>query len=106
MAGVTYVSALDRLREFAVVKSFGGSSSGLLWSVMLEALLVALIVAAVGAGVAQLLLPRLPLEVEIPDGAYVRLVVQAVVAGLVASIGAMRRAVSVDPALAFSSTAE
>jgi len=45
--------------------------------------------------------PVMPMAVETPGSAYVQLAIVAVVIGLIASLFGLRRAVSVDPALAF-----
>jgi putative ABC transport system permease protein len=45
--------------------------------------------------------PLFPIPVVVPTSAFVLLPVIAVVIGLLASVAGMRRAVTVDPALAF-----
>jgi putative ABC transport system permease protein len=55
----------------------------------------------VGVIFAQLLAPMFPMTVVVPAGAYLALPVVALVIGLLASAAGLRRAVSVDPALAF-----
>ncbi|OBH00470.1 hypothetical protein A5698_09020 [Mycobacterium sp. E136] len=67
----------------------------------LQAVIVALLAALVGAGLSLLLGPLFPMQVIIPTQAFVALPVVAVVIGLIASAAGLRRAVSVDPALAF-----
>ena len=47
------------------------------------------------------LAPLFPMRVDIPDGAFLLLPVVAIAIGLIASGAGLRRAVSVDPALAF-----
>ena len=102
IAAVTYLSALERLRDFAVLKAVGGSQRALLLSLSTEAVVSSLLAAALGAGIAQLLAPGFPLPIAIGSSAYLALPLVAVVVGVVASLAAIRRAVSVDPALAFS----
>jgi putative ABC transport system permease protein len=50
---------------------------------------------------AQVLPPLVPISVEIPSASYVALLVTAVVVGMLGSIAGLRRALAVDPALAF-----
>ena len=102
IAAVTYLSALERLRDFAVLKAVGGSSRSLMLGLSLQAVLASLLAALLGALVAQGLGPSFPLPVVIESSAYVALPVTAVVIGVLASLVAMRRAMKVDPALAFS----
>ena len=63
--------------------------------------IVALLAAVVGAGLSRLLGPLFPMQVIVPAVAFIALPVIAVVIGLIASATGLRRAVSVDPALAF-----
>lgn len=102
IAAVTYLSALERLRDFAVLKAVGGSPRALLMSLSAEAIVSSLLAAALGAGVAQLLAPGFPLPIVIESSAYLALPLVAVAVGVIASLAAIRRAMSVDPALAFS----
>ena len=53
------------------------------------------------AVIAILLAPLFPLPVEIPTSAYLFLFAIAIVVGLLASLAGLRRAVKVEPALAF-----
>jgi putative ABC transport system permease protein len=54
-----------------------------------------------GVVFAQLLKPVFPMIVVVPSYAYLTLPVVAIVIGLLASLAGFRRAVAVDPALAF-----
>jgi putative ABC transport system permease protein len=71
-------------------------------SLSAQAVLASLLAAALGAVVAQALKPIFPLPVVIEPAAYLALPLIAIVVGVVASLAAMRRVISVDPALAFS----
>jgi putative ABC transport system permease protein len=102
IAAVTYVSALERVRDFAVLKAVGGSSRTLALSLAVQAVLASLLAALLGAGLAQVLAPAFPMPVVIERSVYLALPVIAVVVGVVASLTALRRAVRVDPALAFA----
>jgi putative ABC transport system permease protein len=103
IGAVTYLSALERVRDFAVLKAVGGSTPALLGSIAIEAILISLLSAAVAVLVAKLLLllPAFTLPETITWAAYAALPVVAVVVGGVSSAAAIRRAVKVDPALAF-----
>jgi putative ABC transport system permease protein len=54
-----------------------------------------------GVILAQLLAPLFPMIVVVPAYAYISLPLVAIVIGLLASLAGLRRAVAVDPALAF-----
>jgi putative ABC transport system permease protein len=103
VAALVYVSALQRVRDFAVLKAMGASSRSLFAGVALQAVVVTLAAALLGALIANLLKPLYPLPVAIPLSAFLLLPVSAVMVGIFASLVALRRAISVDPALAFGS---
>ena len=102
IGAVVYLSALDRLRDFAVLKAIGASTRSLLVGLAVQAAIVAVVAAVLAIGLAELLVPVFPLHVAIDPGTFVRLPLLAVGVGLVASLGGLRRAVGVDPAAAFS----
>jgi len=102
IGSVTYLSALERLRDFAVLKAVGGSPRRLMLSLSAQAVLASLLAAALGGVVAQALKPTFPLPIVIEPAAYLVLPLIAIAVGIVASLAAMRRVISVDPALAFS----
>ncbi len=101
VGSVVYLSALERLRDFAVFKAIGVPTRSVMAGLALQAVIVALLAAVVGAGLSLLLGPLFPMQVIIPTQAFVALPVVAVAIGLIASAAGLRRAVSVDPALAF-----
>jgi putative ABC transport system permease protein len=101
VGSVIYLSALERLRDFAVFKAIGVPTGSILAGLALQAIVVALCAALVGAGLSGLLGPLFPMQVIVPVQAFIALPVIAVVIGLIASAAGLRRAVSVDPALAF-----
>lgn len=101
VGSVIYLSALERLRDFAVFKAIGVPTRSVMAGLALQAVIVALLAALVGAGLSLLLGPLFPMQVIVPTQAFVALPVIAVVIGLIASAAGLHRAVSVDPALAF-----
>jgi putative ABC transport system permease protein len=102
VAALMYVSALERLRDFAVLKSLGSSSLLLFAGIAMQAVVVALVAGAVAIGAARVLRPMFALPTAIPASAYLVLPVVAILVGLLSSLVALRRAVSVDPAAALS----
>jgi putative ABC transport system permease protein len=98
---VVYLSALERLRDFAVFKAIGTPTRSIMAGLALQALVVSLFAAVVGVILAQLLAPLFPMIVAVPTSAYLALPGVAIVIGLLASLAGLRRVVAVDPALAF-----
>lgn len=102
IASVVYLSASERVRDFAVLKATGSSTGSVIAGVAIQAVFLALASALLSVGVARLLVPAFPLGIRIPSSDYVLLPVVALLVGILASIAGARRAVSVDPAAAFS----
>ena len=101
VAALIYVSALQRLRDFAVLKAVGASSMSLFVGVALQAVLITLAAAGLAAATAGLLKPLYLVPVEVPTQSYLVLPVLAVGIGVLSSLVALRQALKVDPALAF-----
>ncbi len=102
VAALVYVTALERTRDFAVMKALGASSRSLFLGLAMQAVLVALIAAALGGVMANFMTGIFDQPVDIPSSAFVVLPLSALVVGLLSSLVALRRAVSVDPATAFA----
>jgi len=101
VGSIVYVSVLERQRDFAVFKATGTSTSYILWSLGFQAVALSLVAAAVGVVVAFFIKPLFPLPVTLTLRAFLLLPAIAVLIGLVASFFGLRKAVSVEPALAF-----
>jgi putative ABC transport system permease protein len=101
IGSIMYLSVLERLRELAVLKAVGASNRSLLAGFAIQAVLLSAAAAVLAMGIATLLAPVFPFTVEIPAAAFPRLVATAMLVGLAASVVGLRRAVSVQPALAF-----
>jgi putative ABC transport system permease protein len=102
VGAVMYMSALERVRDFAVLKAVGASSRVLVVGLATEAIIACLASAALAVGVARLLRPTIPLPVSFTADAYVFLPIVAVIVGVLASLSGVRRAVRTDPAAAFA----
>lgn len=101
IGSVVYLSALERVRDFAVFKAVGVSTRAILGGLAAQAAILALAASLVGILVGVLLAPVFPMRVDIPSRAFVLLPALAVGVGVVASTVGMRRVTTVDPALAF-----
>ncbi len=101
VGSLIYLSALERTRDFAVFKALGVASHSVLAGLALQAVLVALVAAVLGGLLAVVIGPLFPMLVALTTSTYLSLVATAVVIGLLASLAGLRRAVAVDPALAF-----
>lgn len=101
IASMVYLSTLERARDFAVMKAIGVSNRSLRLGLVASAMLLAILAAIGGTILAYVLEPRFPMEVDTPATSYVTLLFVAVMVGLAAGYIGLRRAIRVDPALAF-----
>jgi putative ABC transport system permease protein len=101
VAALIYVSALQRVRDFAVLKALGSSSALLFASLCLQAVVVTLFAAAVGVVLSTVMTGLFQQTVDVPASAYYTLPIIAVGVGLIASLSALRRATGADPVAAF-----
>lgn len=101
IGAIIYLSALERSRDFAVLKAMGGRNRQLSGSLALQAVLVALTGAALATLFQLLLVPVFPLTVRVPLSAYWTIPLVAVAVALLAGWAGMRRVAKADPATAF-----
>ena len=101
VASMLYVAALERKRDFAVLKALGSSSRALFMSLVLEAVVVTLLAAVVAEILAAFMSSLFAQPIDITPAARLVLPLIAVVVGVVASVGALRRVTGADPATAF-----
>ncbi len=101
VGSMIYMSALERTRDFAVFKAVGVPTRSILAGLAMQAVIVAVLSALLGGVLSVLLGPLFPMRVDIPQLAFILLPVVAVTIGVLASLAGLRRAVVVDPAMAF-----
>jgi putative ABC transport system permease protein len=101
IGAIVYMSAVERVRDFAVLKAIGVSGRTLLIGLAMESALLALAAVALGIVIELAIAPLSPMAVEIPPLTYVVMPIGAPVVGVLASAAAIRRALGTDPALAF-----
>lgn len=102
VGAVVYLSALERQRDFAVLKAVGASTRALLGGVAAQGALIALSAAVAAAVLAEVVAPAFPLDVFLTGRTLVQLPLVAVFVALAASAAALRRVHRADPAAAFA----
>lgn len=102
VGSIVYLSAMERTRDFAVLKATGAASRQLFVSVVVQALILTGLAAVVSVVVQALIAPSVPLVVEVPPAAFLELALVAGVVSALGSLAGLRRAVGADPVLAFS----
>jgi putative ABC transport system permease protein len=103
VACVTYMAAIEQVRDFAVLKAIGARSRTLTTGLAGQAVVVSLLAAFIALGLARVLRPGLgTFPVVLTPTSQVLLPVVAVIVGGLASLAGIRRALRTDPALAFA----
>lgn len=105
VGSVVFLSAVERTRDFAVFKAIGASTRGMAGGVIFQGLTVALAATLVGTVLALLIGPTFAMNVTFTAAALLTMPAIAVTIGLIASLFGLRRAVRVEPALAFGGAA-
>jgi putative ABC transport system permease protein len=101
IGAIVYLSVLERVGDFAVLKAIGVSGRDLLGGLLLQAVLLSLLSALLAVGLQAAIAPAVAMSVEVPTGTFLTLPLVAVLVGALASFLGLRRALAVDPALAF-----
>ncbi len=105
VGAVVYLSALERSRDFAVLKAVGARGRSLAAGLALQAVIIAVVGAGLAAALATLIEPVFPLAVTVPGAAYWQIPLAAAVVGLVAAVFGVRKVDKTDPAAAFGGAA-
>jgi len=98
---IVYLSAIERIRDFAVFKATGAPNRLIVGGLMLQAVLVAVTAGILAIGVSKLVGLGLPFPSKLGAGGVIQLIIISVLVGVLASIAGVRRALSTDPAVAF-----
>ena len=101
IGAIVYLSALERTPEFAVLKAIGVSTRDVALGLVSQAVLLTILAVALAVLLEIAAAPAAAMSVEVPALSYLTLPLLALVVGVVASGLALRRALGVDPALAF-----
>ena len=102
IGSIVYLNALERTRDFAVLKATGSSNRVVVGGLAIQSLFLSVVAAVLAVGVAYAVGAAMPFPAELETGSFVQLFVVAIVVGLLASLIGARRAVTTDPALAFA----
>lgn len=102
IGAVVYLSALDRIRDFAVLKAIGSTNRHLMVGLGLQAIVVALCAVAFASLIQVFLAPAFPMKVVVPGRAFIQIPLIAVVLALIGGAVGMRKVAASDPALAFA----
>ena len=101
VGSVVYLSALERVGDFAVFKATGTGTADLLGALVVQAVALSVAGSILACGLAYFLRSAFPVTPLLPLRNQLMLPLLGLAIGVLASGAALRRAVTVDPALAF-----
>lgn len=96
-----YLTAIERTRDFAVFRATGTTTRNLAIGLGAQALALTMTAGVLSIGLATLMAPLFPLGLVITGSSMALVIVASCGVGLIASVAGLRRAVRVQPALAF-----
>lgn len=102
IGSIVYLNALERTRDFAVLKATGSPNRVIVGGLALQSLFLSIVAAVLSVGVAIVVGLGLPFPAELETASFVQLFGIAILVGLLASLIGARRALTTDPALAFA----
>jgi len=101
VGGVLYLTALERKRDFAVLRAVGGTTRQLGFGLATQGLSLALLAVAIATALQLAIVPVFPLTVRVPLRAYWQIPLLAGVVALLATHAGSSKARRTDPATAF-----
>lgn len=103
VGSIIFLTAVERTRDFAVMKAVGVGNWTLFGGLAAQAVLVTVVAAALAVVIARLIVPLFPTPLEVTSGAILLMIPVTLSVGLVAALASMRRVMTTDPATAFGS---
>ena len=101
ISAIVYLTAIERTRDFAVLRATGSPDRRIVGALMIQSSIVAIIAATLSVPLMLVLRNGMPMPVTLNGGSVVTILLVGVVVGVVASLAAVRRALTTDPAVAF-----
>jgi len=101
IAAIIYITALERTRDFAVLKAVGAKTRDLGSSLLVQGVLMTLLAVLVAGILQTVIAPSFPLKVRVPSSAWLTIGGGAAVAALVAGAAGVAKVRSTSPAEAF-----
>lgn len=102
VTAVIYVAALERTRDFAVLKAVGARTRDLGASLLVQGVVMTVGAFAIAAVLQRFIGPAFPLALRMQNSSWIQIFVTAVVASALAALGGIQRMRSISPAEAFS----
>jgi len=101
IAAIIYITALERTRDFAVLKAVGGKTRDLGLSLLIQGVVMTLIAVLIAGVLQTFIAPSFPLRVRVPSNAWFVIGGGAALAAIAAGFAGVMRVKATSPAEAF-----
>lgn len=101
IAAIIYIAAIERTRDFAVLKAVGGRTNDLGGSLLAQGVIMTLLAVAIAAVLQVYIAPSFPMRVRLPASAWLTVGGGAALAAAVASAAGVWKVKTTSPAEAF-----
>lgn len=101
VAAIVYITALERTRDFAVLKAVGGRTRELAGSLLVQGVVMTLLAVGLAMVLQSFVAPAFPMIVRVPAAAWWQIPVASVVVAIVAGFAGVWKVRTTSPAEAF-----
>ncbi|MGI9594523.1 MAG: FtsX-like permease family protein [Acidimicrobiales bacterium] len=101
IAAVIYITALERTRDFAVLKAVGANNRSLGLSLVVQGVIMAVVATLLAAVLQNFVTPLFPMTVRVTGSIFWQILIGSVVVALVAGVAGASRVSNTAPAEAF-----
>ncbi|NNC78835.1 MAG: FtsX-like permease family protein [Acidimicrobiales bacterium] len=101
IAAVIFITAIERTRDFAVLKAVGAKDRSLALSLIVQGVIITLLAAALAAILQVFIAPLFPMTIRVPAKAFWQIPLGGVIVALLAGIAGARRVANTPAAEAF-----
>ena len=101
IAAIVYITALERTRDFAVLKAVGGKTRELAGSLLVQGVIMTALAVAIAAVLQSFVAPAFPMIVRVPGASWWQIPVVAIIVAAVAGMAGVMKVRGTSPAEAF-----
>jgi putative ABC transport system permease protein len=101
IAAIVYITALERTRDFAVLKAVGGKTRDLASSLLVQGVIMTALAVGIAAILQSFVAPAFPMIVRVPSSSWWQIPVGAVVVAAVAGMAGVMKVRATSPSEAF-----
>lgn len=101
IAAIVYITALERTRDFAVLKAVGGKTRELAGSLLVQGVIMTILAVGIAAAIQSFVAPLFPMIIRVPASSWWQIPIGAVIVAVVAGMAGVSKVRSTSPVEAF-----